>query len=950
MLKPVSILALDEAAQSLAEAVRLRIAATFGLDDLVQVRSIAADTDLAGTIESIHARRQAPDSPLRMREDIANRELVLLMLSASGARRSSNALIDLAPRVRQVYDMRGMAQYYVIEVLYLLPDLFASTAADYGAAYSLLKNASGAMTEEPPPFNAMWLLASTNASRMKFGTLEQGRDAYVEMIAGALTFEPELSGTLPGAFRPRGMDATFSSFGFAELLFPRDVALRRIESRLSAELLREKLLATAATPSAALPQLAAKQLVASDEFAAPLSRIGIDAGQSLFRRFQPRTLVSEKTRNAEEVIAAVQAELKVYRDGPHVQNLQTLTAQGEETSKALAALVKRVVEETLDREDYASAIRLLEALLDPLPDLNSQMDVAPRNLVTEITTATAALDARVRFLPNAAVSDATRKRVREVDSLLADQKLVADVLSIEDNNTAKMLAAMQHEKSELARQLPEILFREETENSAARNAARDAEQSRLAEERATKEQQLRELFEQRPRAEQALREWLEERVAFIRRQVAWGVFYAVLSYAVPLAVSRAWLFANFGRVTFAVLVALSTFAIYGIVRYSITIAPGLRAAREYLQRLHEQIDATDKAKNAACNDELQFEYDVAHRRTTLSVLRRTREVAKTMLEVLRERTRALRALADSFDACSRAATIPATRGVSVAIVDDADVDGWYERTAGDRKLRFLEFFELCMKRSQSLHLPLAELQTRIAEYAARAFDDFRKVTIADAAKIGPPAATARRLRRFAESSAPLIEVRDDDMPAQQAMQRDMTLWLDPNDAAFVETVRRRMPDAHLRPPTDPLRVHALSRVLHYPAYVLAQIEYYRAQYVPSEHPESADVPDLLPAELVLTGPIRTVYEQILLGRAVGVIRLRKDGQLSRASNDAVLGDTNLAAAQCVVASAMLRQELDRELLDSPDIERDLREFLATPLSVFDRNVVAVLLKRYGSEF
>ncbi|MCU1347695.1 MAG: hypothetical protein JWO56_725 [Acidobacteria bacterium] len=964
MLKPVSILTLDDPSAALAEGVQRRIAAAFGLDDLVQTRAFPPGTDLAQTIESIHARRQAPDSAMRARQDIADRELVLVVLAAAGPGRSG--VLDLAQQIRQLYQMRRLAEFFTIEILCLLPDLFpGSVADDYGATYSLLKMLSAA--GETKPFDSVWLLDSTNANRVKFGRLEQSMDAYVEALAGALTFEPELSGALPGAFRPRQMDATFGSFGYAELVFPRDVALRRVEPRLAAELLRGNLLATGSGVHA---RLAAKQFVVADDFALPLARIGVEAGQSLFRRFQPKTFVTEKTRGAEEVIAAVRSELKVHRDKTHVQNLQALATQGDQTTNDLSAQLSHLVDGTLDRAGYQPAVDVLEALLDPLPDLRSDAELAPRNLVTEINTATAALDVRLRFAPNIAASDATRKRIREVDNLLQDQQLVADVLA--PSNAPDQLAAMEQEKSELTAALPDTLFAEENENNAARNAARVAEEARLAEETVAREQQLRELFDQRPRAEQALREALEARRAFLWHQTWTAILGVAAFYGLPYALGGLlglpyfrglyeWGVANHGLVNRAVLVGLTLFTIRALLRYRGSIAPQLRAAREQLQRIQAQIEVTDKAKNNAHNDELQFEYDVMHRRTTLGVLRRTREAAKKALDLVRARRCELEELADALDARSQAASIH-TAGLSISIVDDADVDAWYAGGADDRKLLFREFPEVCMTRSQSRHLSAGELQQQIETYAAGAFTAFRKRTIAQIAtgpeKIATEATVAQKLKRLTEYSAPLIEVRDDDFEAQKAMQRDTTLWIDTSDAAFVSLVRRRLPVAELRTPRDPLRIHALSRVLHYPAYVIGQIEYYRAQYDAAKHPESADVPDLLPNELALTGAVRTAYEQVLLGRAVGVIHLRADGQLERASGDLALGESHLAAAQRLASSsaAALRHDLEVEIAPriaiGRDVERDLRQLLETvpPLSAFDRNLVGALIKRYAPSF
>ena len=340
MLKPVSILALDEPSASLAAAVASRIKASSGLEDLVQFRAIERDA-IAPALSSIHALRQAPNSPLRTRDDISARELVLVIASAT-----SKEAVDVARQIRRLYDMRRLADLYSIELLVLLPDLFAdATEEDYGAAYSLLKR-----TAFEKAFDAVWLLDSMNANRVKFGPLA-GTEAYADALAGALTFEAELSGAIPGAFRPRGMEAAFSSFGYAELYFPREAALARLEPRFAAELLRGRLLDGAA---AAHPMMEAKQFVLADTFAAPLARIGVEAGQSLFKRFQPKTLVDEKTRGADEVIAAVRTELAAYRGGTHAKNLQSLAAQGDQTATEFASLLTRAVDETLDRDGYPS--------------------------------------------------------------------------------------------------------------------------------------------------------------------------------------------------------------------------------------------------------------------------------------------------------------------------------------------------------------------------------------------------------------------------------------------------------------------------------------------------------------------------------------------------------------------------------------------------------------------
>ncbi len=916
MLKPVTILALDDDAATLAEAVQRRVAATYGLDDLVQFRRGDALTD---AINSIHVQRQRPDSPLRARDDISTRELVLVVVSAAGAARTT--LLDTIAAIRTTYEMRRLASYFSIEILCLLPEVTGATNdGDYAAAYGTLKTLSGA---DPKPFDEVWLLDATNGARVKFGTLATSLDSYADAVAGALTFEPEMSGAFPGV-NPRGMPPAFSSFGCADLIFPRDVALRRLETRFAAELFAR--LCGGGDGSA--QSLAAKQFIVGEEFALPLARIG---GESLFRRFQPKGVINEKTRSADELIAAARAELQQHRDSVHLKNLRTLDEQRETTANGASALLSRVVDETLDRDGYVAATAFADALIDPLPDVRDDADPSPRNIVTELRAATAAFDARVGFMANTAASDAARKRVRELSALLREQKLVAETVSAE--SAAEQLAPLEKERESLLQQLPELVFAEEGENNAARTAARETEQARLAAECETKEQQLRELFALKPRAEQMLREALEARRAWLWRQLTWAAAGVAAIYGIAYAFDV--LRPNLRQVTWTAVVFLIAFGAFAAFKYATSIAPRVHNTREALERLLAQMDVTDKSRNTAYNNDLQFEYDVAQRRATLGVLRRVREAAQETAAVLRVRREELAQLA--------AATVAApmtSDGLTISIVDESEIDDWYGRTTDDRRPLLRDF---PISRSASRHLVLAELRERTESYASSAFEAFRGLTAATAAaKITTSANLARRLKRLADLAAPLIELRDDDVDAQKAMQRDATLWADESDARWLRQLQERLPEAHVKASPDALRVHVMTRALHFPAYVIGQLDYMRMQYDAAGSAAADSFPDLLPPDLAVSGVIRSAYEQVLLCRALGI-------------NTANLGDTHLAAAKCLAAAdaAPLRRTISDALAPrltaTADVARDLRALIGgNKLTPIDRGILESLVRRYDT--
>ncbi|HEX8619037.1 MAG TPA: hypothetical protein VF911_15745, partial [Thermoanaerobaculia bacterium] len=142
--------------------------------------------------------------------------------------------------------------------------------------------------------------------------------------------------------------------------------------------------------------------------------------------------------------------------------------------------------------------------------------------------------------------------------------------------------------------------------------------------------------------------------------------------------------------------------------------------------------------------------------------------------------------------------------------------------------------------------------------------------------------------------------------------------------------------------------------LHYPGYILGQFDYYRSEYEAAPSPEFADVEDLLPNELAVAGAVRAAYEQVLLGRAVGIIRLRDDGQL--VSGDVVLGESHHAAAQRLASpdGAPLRKRVQTALAPrleiAGDVARDLNRLAEGTLSGLDRGIVASLIERYTPEF
>jgi hypothetical protein len=251
-------------------------------------------------------------------------------------------------------------------------------------------------------------------------------------------------------------------------------------------------------------------------------------------------------------------------------------------------------------------------------------------------------------------------------------------------------------------------------------------------------------------------------------------------------------------------------------------------------------------------------------------------------------------------------------------------------------------------------MSIKDLRERVATYASSAFTAFRGLTLSTAATtVATRTSLASRLKRLSDLAAPLIELRDNDFEAEKATQRDVTLWADESDVHWLQQLRERFPGAQVKTSADPLRVHVMTRVLHYPAYVIGQIDYLRTQYDAAAVAEGEGYPDLLPSDLAVTGVLRLAYEQVLIGRATGIIQCGEDGALS--INTTILGETHLAAAKRLAAASgtalrhTVTDALAPRLTATDGLARELRALLdGNALTQLDRGMIETLAKRYDA--
>ncbi|MEH2390527.1 MAG: hypothetical protein V7K21_02260 [Nostoc sp.] len=163
--------------------------------------------------EAIAAKRQGVE--------ISNNHRIYVMLSVSN-QFARAVVFDIVRLIRWLFSKYFTDIPYSLEALLLLPGLFTqATTADYGAAYTLLKELDYKMTtgvviagaQKVPPFDNCWLMDE------QIGGLRDNLPSYADALAGFLTVEPETSGLLIGAQKVREKIPAYSAFGYGELFF-----------------------------------------------------------------------------------------------------------------------------------------------------------------------------------------------------------------------------------------------------------------------------------------------------------------------------------------------------------------------------------------------------------------------------------------------------------------------------------------------------------------------------------------------------------------------------------------------------------------------------------------------------------------------------------------------------------------------------------------------------------
>jgi hypothetical protein len=976
MLRPTCIFTLDEMANDLADDVRSLIAERHGISELVAVRTIGdvyavigrgegSQTSerfpaLAQVLMSVHAVWQAPTSVLR-RRNVSDRQRILIIAAASQS--TARDAIDLARAIQTVYDSLFSSHLHTCELVLLLPDTASgSTPQMYASAYAGLKEISEVAAgngQGKRLCDFIWIISSSNARRLRFPPVDKDSRVYAEAVVGLLSTEPELSGALPGAFRPRGFDPTFSSFGYAELVLPVDTIAMRLEARFAEELVGEVLCETAVESAQRSAELAAKTLLQNDSFSALLKRLDFEKGLVISREFQPQTRMVEAVATVDDITAAMRGERESFRRNALLRRQTADIERANGTVAAAAAAVRELRDTTANSVGFRQCIRVLEALIDPFPDLRwDRADLAPRNLCSEIDTASEALD-QTLGIQGRVESQAMRARARELRAVLQHQQLSEELLTLAEPAAE---ARLQPAREELQRQfeilmaaLPETIMREELSRAEALPKATAAEQERLAQVTDDAERALADLVVAKQRSTEALNDALRIRRAFLHTHlVARPIAVALLLVGLGAAVGAAkpeilrWLVEGLGGsarlFTYGVgMIVMYAAAVVG--RYLSAIHPSVVRAREQVRRVADSMPAAFVRLSSAHAAELQFEYSMSLYETHISMLRRLANEIRSLIVGVRERVADLEALREQFSKEHRQAVIT-TAARTLSAVTTEEVDYYYDHSTSERAVATRDFCEGSLTRSAVLRFESNEIDRAVRDYVSAHYSVIRKMTLVDLAAGRPPIvaldAFGRRAERLLDMGSPLLEIRED-IEAQRGIQKDVTVWT--GGVSILSELLKHEQGMHIRTDGDPLRIVTLGRTLHVPGYSLAQIDYYRSQYLAEAPLDQTElVPDLVPTEFILTAPLRSTFVELIVGQQLGLVVRRDDGMLTLEGTGEEVGESYFAAAQKLLSPAgrTARSSLKLKIYERGSGEANFDELLhlfdpvAGKLHGFDR--------------
>ncbi len=774
---------------------------------------------------------------------------------------------------------------------------------------------------------------------------------------GFLTLETETSSLLIGTSKVRGKIPAYSAFGYGELFFPGETAIKRLSAALAADIVIEQFLPKVEfNPETNRKWLLdAKEFVLSEDFTNAFLQLERDNGKPVWQDFNPRIKIRAGMSN--EYGMELQRAYRQFENKELLSYKRTLENSCKQVQVTLTAFLERSINRyaDADKSGLHEAVMLLNRLTYSYLELQSD---TPRdqcyNLVTELRVTEAFLDSRLQVTIN---NETTKKLLNEILSLKLRQQ------QLQDNSTQEELQA-------IAEQLKTAIA---DYQKAANAEIEQARQLRLqgrtqANEQATKaiaasEKHLTVTESHLETATDKLNELVAEESRFRNQYL---VIYPALIGVVLLGLlivtgifsqSALWgLLQNIAAnlVSYLLGCAIAILIYLGIVwfNYSTSIRDRILKVQKQIKQLERTVKATAIELRRNYNEQLKLEYDLYAQNLRVEALNYLIKTAKQKTETLRQTLDNFSQIYNNLVREREQATVKFSE-VRLAVLTDADSDAYYQSFLSTLPTK--KFTIECVCRAQSWKISAQEFQNQLIPFAQKQFEQLSNLSIGSVLKRSDLIAANTdilRLNQLYDSANLLLRLQDIDTNLNPTSQRETTLWVGNKDKeeifGFYSRLSRNLTTLVSE---DEQRLCVLTRSLGFPAYFLSQIEFYRDCYERTQN-EQDEIPDLIPDEIGSSRELKLAYESLVLAIALKVVSPSSQGDYQ--FNGQSLGKDREQIA-LALATEFTFQELYGELKESIEaFEHDLiyqnLDELATSaknLTRYERKLLDNLLSTYN---
>ena len=938
--------------------------------------------------------------------EIAQNRVVYLALSAADSV-ASGTVIEFARLIRWLFVTRFPQELYELHAVVLLPNLFEqATQAHFATAYALLKkldhNLMSGLSITPlrkmPPFDGCWLIDGINARGEKIGTLTEQLDSYTDAFTGFLTAEPEMSGSLVGTRTSRGKVPAYSTFGHGEIYIPVDVAVKRLSSALSRDIIHHAFLNDdAEQPDVQRKMLlATKQFVLSEEYRSTLNALETEKGASIWQDL-PRVGELQAGSDVHQYLAEQERHQTKFERESLPKFKQALVARSEISAQDLIRLLDAEIDRRIDEkpEGFREVLALLDWLVDYRIALHANtLGERPQNFLTDLLAAEAMLDTKLSVQADHSKTELLLKQVNDLNNRLSDlentllltQSRSADGSpseeasddGAEDNaeeslqsEHRNLLSEREQTRSEIASATASYVRELIAEDRAAnelRYEAKDKTRANLTQAVSDAEQEMLRTAELLYRARMDLEDKEQQRRKFLVQHFIVYPAIAALLFIVPALASL------FG-LSFAVvltglfwapsflflLVIITTVTGYTaavLYLYSTGINRAVNAARAEVHSLELRLKATHVRLFDVHNRRLRLEYDIYAQAIKVETLNKLVETTRVRITEIENTQNQLRECRAQFAAEHKAA-LPASSYMRRPVLSAEQIDVFYQKSVTNIGTESLTFINEHVPRSKVRRVAIEDFTQSLLGFANSRFKSLSSLSIEDillrSPDVIPEDQASLRLDELDRAATPLVLLSEMDLNDDTFAQMDITIWARVTDSAdLLQRYRKANSTITVRPSDDEHSLRALTRCLNFPAFYLSQIEFYRSCYDRLQEKGAAGLPDVIPDELTVRADFRRAYEHLIIAIAIGSISHTGDGayQLINGMGSIVGSSRRRVAEKLVVdySSQKLYAEIGKHVAacDSETIYNALTGFIekASDLEPFEHEILTTLSQRY----